>query len=189
MQFNELNDFFESESVKQLLAEAHAAGYIFMRYNCIEFCDNDFAYSLYHIDDKCFVEYKYVQRACQFIDDVVNDRFDLHTLDMCQFALLYEHFVEKHKYVSLLGKIKEYYNDSIMSRAFYVLPDYFTFMPHQRYYLDEMNAEEAYGKLCEVIEIAKTYTLLRKSDAEQVFQSKLKKVANERKMLEELNAK
>ena len=188
MKHNELNDFFESEPVKQLLVEAHAAGYIFVRYNDIKFNDDDITDSMYQVDDKCFVEYKYVQRACQFIDDVVNDRFDLHTLDICQFALLYEHFVEKHRYVSLLGKIREYYHD-LMSRTFYVLPDYFTFMPQQRYYLDEMNAEEAYGKLCEVIEIAKTYTLLRKSDAGQVFQSKLEKVANERKMLEELNAK
>lgn len=188
MQHNELNDFFESEPVKQLLAEAHAAGYIFVRFNDIEFNDKDVTDSMYQVDDKCFVEYKYVQRACQFIDDVVNDRFDLHTLDIFQFALLYEHFVEKHKYVSLLGKIKEYYNGS-MSRTFYVLPDYFTFMPHQRYYLSEMTSDEAYAKLREVIEIAKTYTLLRKSDAGQVFQSKLEKVANERKMLEELNAK
>ena len=172
-----------------MLAEAHTAGYIFMRYNRIEFCDNDFAYSLYHIDDKCFVEYKYVQRACRFIDDVVNDRFDLHTLGYAQFELLYKQFIEKDLNVSLLGKIKEYYDDSIMSKTFYVLPNYFTFMPRQCYYLSEMNAEEAYTKLCEVIEIAKTYTLLSKSDAEQVFKSKLKKVANERKMLEELNAK
>lgn len=189
MNVNEHNDFFESKPVKQLLAEAYAAGYIFLRYNDIEFDDTDVTDSMYRKDEKCFVEYKYVQRACQFIDDVVNDRFDLHTLDMCQFALLYEHFVEKHKYVSLLCKINAYYDDIIMSKTFYVLPDYFTFMPRQRYYLDEMNAEEAYGKLCEVIEIAKTYTLLRKSGAEQVFQSKLKKVANERKMLKELNAK
>ena len=158
-----------------------------MRYNDIEIIDDYVTNSMYQTNEKCFVEYKYVQRACQFIDDVVNDRFDLHTLNERQFALLYEHFVEKNKYVSLLGKIKAYYDNSIMSRTFYVLPDYFTFMPHQRYYLDEMTSDEAYAKLSDVIEIAKTITLLSKSDAEQVFQGKIKQVADERKMINELS--
>lgn len=187
MKSNELNDFFESEPVKQLLAESHAAGYIFMRFNSFEFNEKDVNDDLYRADDKCFFEYKYVQRACQLIDDVVNDRFDLHTLDDLQFNRLYTHFVEQHQYNTLLNKIKSYYNDSMMSNTFYVLPKYFTFVPRARYYLDEMTADEAYMKLCDVIEIAKTITLLSKSDAEQVFQSKIKQVADERKMINELS--
>ena len=137
--------------------------------------------------DPHFVEYKYVQRACQFIDDVVNDRFDLHTLSDVQFEHLYTHFVEKHQYNTLLSKIKSYRGDSIMSRTFYVLPKYFTFMPRVYYYLSEMTSDEAYAKLSDVIEIAKTITLLSKSDAEQVFQGKIKQVADERKIINELS--
>ena len=185
MKSNELNDFFESEPVKQLLAESHAAGYIFLRFNSIEF--NDINDDLYSADDKCFFEYNYVQRACQLIDDVVNDRFDLHTLDDSQFEHLYTHFVEKHQYNTLLSKIKSYYNDSMMSNTFYVLPEYFTFNPKASYYLNEMTSDEAYAKLSDVIEIAKTITLLSKSDAEQVFQGKIKQVADERKMINELS--
>lgn len=187
MEFNERNDFFESEPVKQLLAESHAAGYIFLRYNSFEFKDEDVSDYLYRADDKCFVEYRYVQRACQFIDDVVNDRFDLHTLNDVQFNLLYTHFVEKHQYNTLLSKIKSYYNDSMMSRTFYVLPNYFAFQPKPCYYLSEMNSDEAYTKLFDVIEIAKTITLLSKSDAEQVFQGKIKQVADEREKIKELS--
>lgn len=187
MEFNERNDFFESEPVKQLLAESYAAGYIFLRYNSIEFKDEDVTDDLYKADDKCFVEYKYVQRACQFIDDVVNDRFDLHTLDDVQFDLLYTHFVEKHQYNTLLSKIKSYYFDSMMSRTFYVLPNYFTFLPKPCYYLSEMTSDEAYSKLSDVIEIAQMITLLSKSDAEQVFQGKIKQVADERLKIKELS--
>lgn len=187
MKSNELNDFFESEPVKQLLAESHAAGYIFTRFNSIEFNDKDADDDLYRSDDKCFFEYKYVQRACQFIDDVVNDRFDLHTLNDEQFEHLYTCFVEKYQYNTLLNKIKSYYGYSIMSRTFYVLPEYFTFIPKARYYLDEMTSDEAYAKLSDVIEIAKTITLLSKSDAEQVFQSKIKQVADECKIINELS--
>lgn len=185
MKSNELNDFFESEPVKRLLAESHAAGYIYLRFNSIEFKDvND---DLYRADDKYFVEHLYVQRACQLIDDVVNDRFDLHTLDYVQFKRLYTHFVEQHQHNTLLSKIKSYYNDSMMSNTFYVLPEYFTFSPKARYYLDEMTSDEAYTKLSDVIEIAKTIALLSKSDAEQVFQCKIKQVADERKMINELS--
>lgn len=187
MNINEQNDFFESEPVKQLLAESHAAGYIFLRFNSIEFKDEDVNDDLYSADDKYFVEYLYVLRACQFIDDVVNDRFDLHTLDDSQFNLLYTHFVEKHQYNTLLSKIKSYYNDSMMSKTFYVLPNYFTFRPEPGYYLDEMTADEAYTKLCDVIEIAKTVVLLSKTDAEQVFQGKIKQVADERQKIKELS--
>lgn len=187
MELNERNDFFESEPVKQLLAESHAAGYIYLRFNDIEFCDDDVTDSLYNADDKCFVEFKYVQRACQFIDDVVNNRFDLHTLTDEQFKLLYLHFIEKHQYNSLLSKIKSYYFDSVMARTFYVLPEYFTFRPKLCYYLSEMTADEAYGKLSDVIDIAKTVTLLSETDAEEVFQSKIKQVADEREKIKELS--
>lgn len=187
MNNNELNDFFESEPVKQLLAESHAAGYIFFRFNSFEFNEKDVNDDLYRADDKCFFEYKYVQRACQFIDDVVNDHFDLHTLNDVQFKRLYTHFVEQHQHNTLLSKIKSYYIDSMMSNTFYVLPEYFTFSPKARYYLDEMTSDEAYAKLSDVIEIAKTITLLSKSDAEQVFQSKIKQVADERKIINELS--
>jgi hypothetical protein len=187
MEINEQNDFFESEPVKQLLAESHAAGYIFLRYNSIEFKDEDVSDDLYRADDKYFVEYWYVQRACQFIDDVVNDRFDLHTLDDLQFNLLYTHFVEKHQYNTLLSKIKSYYNDSMMSRTFYVLPEYFTFRPKACYYLSEMTSDEAYTKLFDVIEIAKTIALLSKTDAQEVFQGKIKQVADEREKIKELS--
>lgn len=189
MNVNERNDFFESEPVKQLLAESYAAGYIYLRYDGIEFQDKDVHDSLYKADDRCFVEFLYVQHACQFIDDVVNDRFDLHTLNDTTFELLYTHFIEKHQNSTLLDKIKAYYYDSNMSRTFYVLPEYFMFRTKPHYYLNEMTTDEAYVKLCDVIEIAKMYTLLSKSDAEQVFQGKLKKVANERKTIKELNAK
>lgn len=189
MNNNELNDFFESEPVKQLLAESYAAGYIFLRFNSLEFNDKDVNVDLYRAEDERFVEYKYVQRACQFIDDVVNDRFDLHTLSEVQFDLLYTRFVEKHQHNTLLSKIKSYYNDSIMSRTFYALPNYFTFMPRQCYYLSEMTSDEAYTKLCDVIDIAKTITLLSESDAEEVFKNKIKVVADERQKIKELNAK
>ena len=187
MEINEQNDFFESEPVKQLLAESHAAGYIFLRYNSIEFKDEDVTDDIYRADDRCFVEYRYVQRACQFIDDVVNDRFDLHTLDDVQFNLLYTHFVEKHQYSTLLSKIKSYYSDSMMSRTFYVLPEYFTFRPKPNYYLSEMTSDEAYTKLFDVIEIAKTIALLSKTDAQEVFQGKIKQVADEREKIKELS--
>ena len=187
MEFNERNDFFESEPVKQLLAESYAAGYIFLRYNSFEFKDEDVTDDLYKADDRCFVEYKYVQRACQFIDDVVNNRFDLHTLDDTQFNLLYTHFVEKHQYSTLLSKIKSYYNDSMMARTFFVLPEYFTFLPKPCYYLSEMTSDEAYTKLSDVIEIAKTIVLLSKSDAEEVFKNKIKQVADERQKIKELS--
>lgn len=189
MNNNEHNDFFESEPVKQLLAESYAAGYIFLRFNSFEFNFDDVNDDLYKYDCdiKCFFEYRYVQRACQFIDDVINDRFDLHTLDDTQFALVYKHFVEEHKYNTLLSKIKAYYSNSLMSKTFYVLPEYFTFKPKLCYYLEDMTSDEAYKKLCDVIEIAKTITLLSESDAEQVFQAKLKKAADERKMIKELS--
>lgn len=187
MTFNEQNDFFESEPVKQLLAESHAAGYIFVRFNSFEFNDKDVNDDLYRSEDKRFVEYKYVQRACQFIDDVVNDRFDLHTLNDVQFKHLYTHFVEKYQYNTLLSKIKSYYGDVILSSTFYVLPKYFTFVPRVYYYLNEMTSDEAYAKLSDVIEIAKTIALLSKSDAEQVFQGKIKHVADERKIINELS--
>ena len=187
MEYNEQNDFFESEPVKQLLAEYHAAGYIYLRFNDIEFCDDDVTDSLYNADDKCFVEFKYVQRACQFIDDVVNDRFDLHTLDDTQFNLLYTHFVEKHQYNTFLSKIKSYYFDSVMARTFYVLPEYFTFRPKLCYYLRDMTSDEAYTKLSDVIDIAKTVTLLSESDAQQVFYNKIKVVADERQKIKELS--
>lgn len=187
MELNERNDFFESEPVKQLLAESYAAGYIYLRFNDIEFCDDDVTDSLYNADDKCFVEFKYVQRACQFIDDVVNDRFDLHTLNDEQFKQLYLHFIEKHPYNTLLSKIKSYYFDSVMARTFYVLPNYFTFRPKPCYYLDEMTADDAYTKLCDVIDIAKTITLLDKTDAEEVFVGKIKQVADERAKIKELS--
>lgn len=187
MNLNEQNDFFESEPVKQLLAENYAAGYIFLRYNDVEFCDDDVTDSLYNAEDKCFTEFKYVQRACQFIDDVVNDRFDLHTLDDAQFNLLYAHFIEKHPYNSLLSKIKSYYFYSMLSKSFYVLPNYFVFRPKLFYYLSEMTADEAYGKLSDVIEIAQMITLLCKSDAEEVFQGKIKQVADERQKIKELS--
>ena len=187
MKSNEQNDFFESEPVKQLLAESHAAGYIYLRFNSFEFNDEDVDDDLYRSEDKRFVEYKYVQRACQFIDDVVNDRFDLHTLNDLQFNHLYAHFVEKYQHDTLLRKIKSYCGDSIMSRTFYVLPKYFTFVPRVYYYLDEMTSDEAYTKLSDVIEIAKTITLLSKSDAEQVFQGKIKQVADERQKIKELS--
>lgn len=187
MNVNERNDFFESEPVKHLLAESYAAGYIFLRFNSFEFNENDVNDDMYREETVRFVEYKYVQRACQFIDDVVNDRFDLHTLNAVQFEHLYTHFVEKHQYSTLLNKIKSYYEDSIMSRTFYVLPKYFTFVPRAYYYLSEMTSDEAYAKLSDVIEIAKTITLLSKSDAEQVFQGKIKQVADERKIINELS--
>lgn len=186
MNVNERNDFFESEPVKQLLAESHAAGYIYLRFNSFEFNDNDVSDDMYRVETERFIEHKYVQRACQFIDDVVNDRFDLHTLDAVQFEYLYTHFVEKHHYDTLLSKIKSYRENSIMSRTFYVLPKYFTFVPRVYYYLSEMTADEAYTKLCDVIEIAKTITLLSESDAEQVFQGKIKQVADERNTIAEL---
>lgn len=189
MKMNERNDFFESEPVKQLLAEAHAAGYIYLRFNDIEFCDDDVTDSLYNAEDRCFIIFKYVERACQFIDDVVNDRFDLHTLNDEQFEYLYRHFIEKHPYNSLLSKIKSYYFDTVMARTFYVLPNYFTFKPKLFYYLDEMTSDEAYIKLSDAIEIAKTYMLLDKTDADEVFQSKIKQVADERKTIKELNTK
>ena len=63
MKSNEQNDFFESEPVKQLLAESHAAGYICLRFNSFEFNDNDVNDDMYRADDERFVEYKYVQRA------------------------------------------------------------------------------------------------------------------------------
>jgi hypothetical protein len=50
-----------------------------------------------------------------------------------------------------------------------------------------MTADEAYTKLSDVIEIAKTVVLLSKTDAEQVFQSKIKQVADERKKIKELS--
>lgn len=187
MNVNEHNDFFESEPVKQLLAKSHAAGYIFLRFNSFEFNFDDVNDDLYKYDIRCFFEYRYVQRACQFIDDVINDRFDLHTLNDTQFALVYKHFVEEHQNNTLLSKIKAYYSNSLMSKTFYVLPEYFTFKPKLCYYLDDMTSEEAYTKLCDVIEIAKTITLLSESDAEEVFQGKLKKAADERKTIKELS--
>lgn len=187
MKSSEQNDFFESEPVKQLLAESYAAGYIYLRFNGLEFNDKDVNDYMYRAEDERFVEYKYVQRACQFIDDVVNDRFDLHTLNDIQFEHLYTHFVEKHRYNTLLGKIKSYCGDSIMSLTFYVLPKYFTFAPRVYYYLSEMTSDEAYTKLRDVIEIAKTITLISKSDAEQVFKGKIKQVADERKIINELS--
>lgn len=187
MKSNEQKDFFESEPVKQLLAESHAAGYIYLRFNSFEFNEKDVNDDMYRAEDERFVEYKYVQRACQFIDDVVNDRFDLHTLNDVQFKHLYTHFVEKYQYNTLLSKINSYYEDSIMSHTFYVLPKYFTFVPRVCYYLSEMTSDEAYAKLSDVIEIAKTITLLSKSDAEQVFQGKIKQVADERKIINELS--
>lgn len=187
MEINEQNDFFESEPVKQLLAENYAAGYIYLRFNDIEFCDDDVTDSLYNADDRCFIIFKYVERACQFIDDVVNDRFDLHTLDDLQFNQVYTHFIEKHQYSTLLSKIKSYYGDSMMSRTFYVLPEYFTFRPKPNYYLSEMTSDEAYTKLFDVIEIAKTIALLSKTDAQEVFQGKIKQVADERAKIKELS--
>lgn len=187
MTMNERNDFFESEPVKQLLAENHAAGYIYLRFNDVEFCDDDITDSLYEADDRCFIIYKYVERACQFIDDVVNDRFDLHTLNDEQFELLYRHFIEKHPYSSLLSKIRTYYLDSVMAQTFYVLPNYFTFKPKLFYYLDELTLDDAYTKLSDAIEVAKTYILLDKTDAEEVFKGKINKVADERKKIKELS--
>lgn len=187
MNINARHDFFESEPVKQLLAESYEAGYIFLRFNDIRFCDDDVTDSLYNADDKCFVLYLYVQRACQFIDDVVNDRFNLHTLNDDQFNLLHKHFIEKNLYVSLLGKIKAYYNDAMMSRSIYVLPNYFTLSPRPNYYFDEMTPDEAYVKLTDVVEIAKTYALLEKTGAGQVFKSKIAQVADERAKIKELS--
>lgn len=187
MNVNEQNDFFESEPVKQLLAESYAAGYIFLRCNDIKFNDDSVSDSLFERDDRRFVVHLHIQRACQFIDDVVNDRFDLHTLDDNQFELLYQYFVEKHQYNTLLYRIRAYYSDAMLSRTFYVLPNYFTFRSCISYYLDDMTADEAYVKLCDVIEIAKTYTLLSKTDAHQVFYSKIKQVADERKIINELS--
>lgn len=187
MNINERHDFFESEPVKQLLSESYEAGYIFLRFNDIKFCDEDVTDSLYNAEDRCFVAYLYVQRACQFIDDVVHDRFDLHTLDDRQFELLYRHFIEKNLYVTLLGKIKAYYNDAMMSKSIYILPNYFTLTPRPSYYLDQMTSDEAYVKLTDVIEIAKTYALLEKSGAGKVFKSKIKQVADEREKIKELS--
>ena len=74
-----------------------------------------------------------------------------------------------------------------MSETFYVLPEYFTFKPKLCYYLDDMTSDEAYTKLCDVIEIAKTITLLSESDAEEVFHGKIEQVAYERKTIKELS--
>ena len=74
-----------------------------------------------------------------------------------------------------------------MSRTFYVLPEYFTFRPKACYYLSEMTSDEAYTKLSDVIEIAQMVTLLSRSDAEQVFQGKIKQVADEREKIKELS--
>ena len=186
MNINTQHDFFESEHVKQLLTESYKAGYIFLQFNDIRFCDDDVTDGLYNADDRCFVLYLYVQRACQFIDDVIHDRFDLHTLDDSQFDLLCKHFIEKNLYVSLLGKIKAYYNDAMVSKSIYVLPNYFTLAPRPSYYFDEMTPDEAYAKLTDVIEIAKTYALLKKTGAGQVFKSKIVQAADEREKIKEL---
>lgn len=188
MNHNELNDFFESEQVKQLLTESYAAGYIYLRHDGIDFKDTNFTESLYNSSDMYLFEYKYVQRACQFIDDVVNDRFDLHTLNDAQFKHLYEIFVTKRENCSLLSRINSYYVRSCMSNTIYVLPDYFTFRPKPLYHLKDMTVDEAYVKLHDVIYVAKTCVLLSRTDAEQVFQSKLIKAANERTTIKELNA-
>jgi hypothetical protein len=50
-----------------------------------------------------------------------------------------------------------------------------------------MTSDEAYTKLFDVIEIAKTIALLSKTDAQEVFQGKIKQVADERQKIKELS--
>lgn len=186
MNINEQNDFFESEPVKRLLSEARKEGYIYMRTYDFELKSEDALSDLCKMNDRCFIEHLYIKRACQFIDDVVNDRFDLHTLDDTKFQHMYKYFVA-NEHNTLLRKIKEYCKDAY-DATIYTLPDYFTIKPELCYCLECMTPKEAYAKLCDVIDVAKIYTLLYRSCAAEVFYSKLMLEANERETIKELDA-
>ena len=188
MNHNERNDFFESEPVKQMLLEAYDAGYIHLRFTDIEFNDSDFNYSIYRHDDSEIVMFTYIRNMLQFVDDVVHDRFDLHTLKNEQFKHLYTMMIDKYAGSSLLSKIKEYRSATHIQHTIFILPEYFTFMCTNSYWLKDMTANEAYTKLADCIEIGKMYKTIYDNKEDEVFYNKIKKVADERKMIKELNA-
>lgn len=189
MTHNEQNDFFESEAVKQLLLESYDAGYINLRFCDIEYNDSDFNYSIYRHDDAELVVFTYIKNMLQFVDDVASDRFNLHTLTDDQFKRLYEMMIIKYSSSSLLYKIKEYRSSVCIQNTIFIVPEYFTLNYTQTYWLKDMTADDAYTKLCDVIDIGKMYIQIYNAKTHEVFYNKIKNVAKERQTLKELNAK
>ena len=188
MNHNERNDFFESEPVKQMLLEAYDAGYINLRFADIEYNDSDFNYSIYRHDDSEIVMFTYIRNMLQFVDDVVHDRFDLHTLTDDQFKHLYTMMIYKYSSSSLLYKTKEYRTGANIQNTIFIIPEYFSLICTNSYWIKDMTADEAYAKLADCIEIGKMYKTIYDNNEHEVFYNKIKKVADERKTIKELNA-
>lgn len=187
MTHNEQNDFFESEAVKQLLLESYDAGYINLRFRDIKYNDSDFNYSIYRHDDAEIVMFTYIKNMLQFVDDVANDRFDLHTLTDDQFKHLYEMMIIRYSSSSLLYKIKEYRTDVSIQNTIFIIHEYFVLNYTQTYWLKDMTSDEAYTKLCDTIDIGKMYVQIYNANTHEVFYNKIKQVADERKKIKELN--
>jgi len=186
MKHSEIHEFFKSDAVVALLSEAYANGNIKLDYCQIMFNDEDMCEDFYRSTDKCFVVFEAIKKMLYFIDDVINHRFDLSTLNDNQLSRLYFVMIKQYENTSLLRKIKYYYNDSAARNTIYVLPEYFVFERVAWYYESELDTDEAYGLTSDFVEIAKQYKQLEQ--VKDVFYSKIKQAANERKTLKELNA-
>lgn len=187
MNHNEINDFFESEPVKQMLLEAYDAGYINLHFTDIEFNDRDFNSSIYSHENKEIIIFTYIRNMLHFVDDVVHDRFDLHTLTDDQFRRLYTLMIAKYESSSLLYKIKEYRSETRIQSTVFIIPEYFSFINTNSYWLKDMTADEAYTKLADCIEIGKMYKTIYDNKEHEVFYNKIKQVAKECETIKELN--
>lgn len=185
MNFNEVHDFFKSKEVTKLLTDSYAKGYIKLEFFHIMFNDADMHAYFWIASDRCFAVFNCVKQALHFIDDVINDRFDLHTLTTGQFMRLYTVMVKQYEYTSLLGKIKYYYDDSSAKETVYVLPEYFAFERVSLYYTADLTADDSYEILVDFIEMAKFYKQLEK--CANVFYNKIKQVYSERNMITALS--
>ena len=189
MNNNELTKFWTSEPVEQLLAEANQQGYLNVTCGKIKLGDEHLTRVPYADGNKTeFYFYHGLQKMFQFVDDVVNNRFDLITLSVDQLTMLQKYFGKDDTYYSLMYRCDEYVWDMCTSHHNVLsLPEYFCFTISSRYDLKELSSDELYGLLSDTVDLCKNFN--DHPEYLDVFKSNLKSALKHVKELEELGAK
>lgn len=179
MNNNQSLEFWNSKRVKRLLSSAVKTGVVTVLTGVVKFNFTDMHYMFASREEGKIYAWYGVAQFAKFAEDVVNDKFDLTTLQLDALKVLKRYFGEV-KYNSSFMYSADQYCDQSTTNTYTILTatsKYFSFLRTNIYYLCEATEDEAYNLLAFNIKIAKKYKKLE--DIYETFVAKVNSAYND----------
>lgn len=184
----EIHTFWQSDKVVSLISEAVQFDIVKMRLAKIRYPWTDTTYTIAYTDNSVFIQRHYaLAQFAAFIDDVVNDTFDMSCLSHNQLKVLYRFFGEKLN-ASLVCACDRYLGDALNNDfSVFTLREYFAFRYSKSYDMQLLTDDEAFELLSDEIQLCKKLRALEKSNAYEVFIAHVKSAYDQSCACNELN--